>query len=423
MKKQLFCLNVVSIIVSVVVHCPAAVGGNRAHNLTDPVERVMIVQGHPYHFLLYRYDPPYLSPQRFINEDEADMSTPEGTYLALRSAGAQIKLEWWLSTMSPRLRESSAIQDSLAKTVVEKAQVYEDPEELPQSLFLYKVRYEYDGEEYQVIMSRGKYMGEFGEKVGFYTFIREDDKWLRDKVVPDPFRRTVVRTSSYEELLNLSMSPEEYEELKGPATSLLAEATALFENAEELFRTYQEALLRESYEIYSQCLDKLELMKSKYPGVDYRQVARLIDRCEQRISYLEEHPELGLKEEVETAIPTPEEELIEPAAVEMINDEEAVAAAQDQIDFFNKCLGIFYVHMGRFPTAEEGLEALVKQPTGEGADRWQGPYLKEAEIPLDPWGNPYVYVYPGRINPDYDIISYGADGVPGGTGAAADITN
>jgi general secretion pathway protein G len=351
------------------------------------------------------------------------MSTPEGTYLALSSAGAQIKLEWWLSTMSPRLRESPAIQDSLAKPIVERAQVYEDPEELPQSLFLYKVRYEYDGKEHQLIMSRGKYMGEVGEMVGFDTFIREDDKWLSDKVVSDPFLGTVVRTSSYEELLNLSMSPEEYEEIKVPAEALMSEANTLFENAEELFRTYQEALLRESYEIYLQCLNKLELIKSKYPGIDYRQVTRLISRCEQRISYLEEHPDLGLKEEVEPALPMPEEELIKPTAVEMISDEEAVAAAKAQIDFFNKCLGFFYVYMGRFPTTEEGLEALVKRPIGASADRWQGPYLKEAEIPLDPWGNPYVYVHPGRINPDYDIISYGADGVPGGTGAAADITN
>lgn len=423
MKNIIFCLNIVMIIVSVVVHCPGADGGNRDYNLTAPVERVMIVKGHPYRFLLYRYDPPYLSPQRFIHKDESDMSTPEGTYLALSSAGAQIKLEWWLSTMSSRLRESPAIQDSLAKPIVERAKVYEEPEELPQSLFLYKVRYEYDGEEYQVIMSRGKYKGEVGEGVGFDTFIREDDKWLSDKVVPNPFRSTVVRTSSYEELLNLSMSPEEYEELKGPATSLMAEATALFENAEELFQTYQEALLRESYELYLQCLDKLKLLKSKYPGVDYRQVTRLIDRCEKRISYLEEHPELGVKEVVEPTHQTPEEELIEPKPIEIISEEEAVVAAKAQIDFFNKCLGFFYVYMGRFPTTEEGLEALIKRPTGVGTDRWQGPFLKETEIPLDPWENPYVYVHPGRINPDYDIISYGADGVPGGTGAAADITN
>lgn len=71
----------------------------------------------------------------------------------------------------------------------------------------------------------------------------------------------------------------------------------------------------------------------------------------------------------------------------------------------------FKMDLRRYPTTEEGLQALVSAPAN-GADRWRGPYLEGGKLPLDPWGNPYQYRYPGTKNPDgYDVFSFGPDGV------------
>lgn len=74
---------------------------------------------------------------------------------------------------------------------------------------------------------------------------------------------------------------------------------------------------------------------------------------------------------------------------------------------------------GHYPTSEQGLETLVKRPSGEA--KWQEPYLKKA-LPLDPWGYSYTYKQPGEHG-DYVILSYGRDGKPGGNDEEADITN
>lgn len=81
-------------------------------------------------------------------------------------------------------------------------------------------------------------------------------------------------------------------------------------------------------------------------------------------------------------------------------------------------LDLFELDNGRYPTTEEGLQALIAQPSG--LDNWRGPYVKKRKIPTDPWGNPYIYTSPGTHSPDYDLASYGADGVEGGDD---DITN
>ncbi|MBW9336786.1 type II secretion system protein GspG [Herbaspirillum sp. RU 5E] len=94
-------------------------------------------------------------------------------------------------------------------------------------------------------------------------------------------------------------------------------------------------------------------------------------------------------------------------------------AARAQIDAFEKALEVYRLDTGHYPSTEQGLEALGKQPAGES--RWQGPYLKKA-VPPDPWQHPYVYRYPGEHG-DYDILSYGRDGKPGGEGEDADIVN
>jgi general secretion pathway protein G len=96
-----------------------------------------------------------------------------------------------------------------------------------------------------------------------------------------------------------------------------------------------------------------------------------------------------------------------------------IKAAMAQIDAFDKALDQYRLDMGRFPTTEEGLAGLTTPPSSEPG--WAGPYLKKA-VPLDPWGHAYAYQEPGTHG-DIDIVSYGKDGQPGGTGENADITN
>jgi general secretion pathway protein G len=96
-----------------------------------------------------------------------------------------------------------------------------------------------------------------------------------------------------------------------------------------------------------------------------------------------------------------------------------VKVARAQIDALDKALDEFRLDMGRYPTSEEGLAILMTAPSNE--PNWGGPYLKKG-VPLDPWGRPYLYQQPGTHG-DFDLLSYGKDGRPGGTGEDADITN
>ena len=95
------------------------------------------------------------------------------------------------------------------------------------------------------------------------------------------------------------------------------------------------------------------------------------------------------------------------------------SAARAQLANFSTALDAFYVDCERYPTTQEGLTALRDRP--EGAEKWNGPYLKK-EVPMDPWGHPYVYRAPGRSG-GYEIVSYGADGREGGDGDNADINS
>lgn len=95
-------------------------------------------------------------------------------------------------------------------------------------------------------------------------------------------------------------------------------------------------------------------------------------------------------------------------------------AARAQIEMFGTALDMFRLDVGRYPTTQEGLEAL-RQPVS-GSTRWDGPYLKK-EIPNDPWDRPYKYSSPGQGGRSYDLLSFGDDGNPGGEGDAADITS
>jgi general secretion pathway protein G len=98
-----------------------------------------------------------------------------------------------------------------------------------------------------------------------------------------------------------------------------------------------------------------------------------------------------------------------------------VSAAKSQIAELESALERFYVHMDRYPTAEEGLAALVNAPAG-AESKWRGPYIKQ--LRNDPWGNPYQYSFPGTHHPtSFDVWSRGSDGADGGEGDAADIGN
>ena len=102
------------------------------------------------------------------------------------------------------------------------------------------------------------------------------------------------------------------------------------------------------------------------------------------------------------------------------SDTARVTAAHAQINSFMTALGTYKLDTGLYPTNEEGLQALRNKP--QNVNQWQGPYLPQ-EIPVDPWGHPYSYKYPGEHGDEPDIICYGADGQPGGTDINADIVS
>ena len=102
-------------------------------------------------------------------------------------------------------------------------------------------------------------------------------------------------------------------------------------------------------------------------------------------------------------------------------DSSKVKTAEVQIKMFKGSLETFRLDVGRFPTQAEGLLVLNQAPTDERVRaRWRGPYLDQ-DVPLDPWGNPYVYSLPGANSQPFALYSFGADGKRGGEGIDADI--
>ena len=99
------------------------------------------------------------------------------------------------------------------------------------------------------------------------------------------------------------------------------------------------------------------------------------------------------------------------------------STTKSQIESLGAALDAFRLDNGKYPTTEQGLAALWEAPTTEPVANWKQPYLRKP-VPKDPWGNDYVYVCPGEVNPQgYDLLSYGADGQPGGEDENADITS
>ena len=109
--------------------------------------------------------------------------------------------------------------------------------------------------------------------------------------------------------------------------------------------------------------------------------------------------------------------LVGPQVLNQLGGAKSKSAAI-QIRDFEQALELYKLDVGRFPSSNEGLNALVRQPSS--AKGWNGPYLKKDEVPMDPWGNPYQYRVSGST---IDISSYGADGRQGGSGEDADVSN
>lgn len=111
--------------------------------------------------------------------------------------------------------------------------------------------------------------------------------------------------------------------------------------------------------------------------------------------------------------------LVGPRVLTYLSDSKVKAAAI-QIQGFSSALDLYYLDSGRYPTSNEGLNALVQRT--EGATTWNGPYLRGNSVPNDPWGRPYVYKVPGQKGP-YEIVSLGQDGREGDPSMAANATN
>ena len=111
--------------------------------------------------------------------------------------------------------------------------------------------------------------------------------------------------------------------------------------------------------------------------------------------------------------------LVGPRVLNYLTDARA-KTAKLQIESFANSLDLFFLDAGRYPTSSEGLKALAQRPSG--VDVWNGPYVKGGTVPNDPWGNPYVYRFPGEHGA-YDIVSQGADKRPGGDRSNADINS
>ena len=100
------------------------------------------------------------------------------------------------------------------------------------------------------------------------------------------------------------------------------------------------------------------------------------------------------------------------------------STARTQLELMGVALDNYLLDNGSYPTTQQGLEALREEPAQEPVPtNWRGPYLRRA-VPIDPWGRPYIYRYPGEQNPgSFDLLTLGRDGEPGGEDEDADVTN
>ena len=101
-------------------------------------------------------------------------------------------------------------------------------------------------------------------------------------------------------------------------------------------------------------------------------------------------------------------------------DEASITRAKQDIRNIESALKLYYMDNSRYPTTDQGLEALTTRPNDPTVRNWRGPYLDR--LPRDPWNNTYRYLYPGRHG-EFDVFTYGADNQPGGEGINAEIGN
>lgn len=115
--------------------------------------------------------------------------------------------------------------------------------------------------------------------------------------------------------------------------------------------------------------------------------------------------------------------MIMPRLMGRTDDAKVVKASVD-LAALDTALKLYKLDNGEYPTTEQGLKALIEPPDKEGgAGNWKkGGYLEKSVLPKDPWGRDFIYLSPGAHG-DYDIISYGADGVPGGEDKNRDINS
>lgn len=116
--------------------------------------------------------------------------------------------------------------------------------------------------------------------------------------------------------------------------------------------------------------------------------------------------------------------LLIPRIMERPEEARRVKAKMD-IKAIESAIKLYKIDTGSYPTTEQGLAALIKKPeTAPVPMKWrEGGYLDSNNVPTDPWNNPYYYVSPTPEGKDYEILSYGHDGTPGGTGKDADISS
>jgi general secretion pathway protein G len=110
--------------------------------------------------------------------------------------------------------------------------------------------------------------------------------------------------------------------------------------------------------------------------------------------------------------------LVAPQVLKYLGRAKSDTAAA-QLKNLQSAIELYFLDTGQYPSSQEGLVGLFAAP--EGLVNWNGPYLKNREGLIDPWGKPYIYAMPGR-NGDYDLMSYGLDAKPGGEGESKDIS-
>ncbi|MFZ2960759.1 MAG: type II secretion system major pseudopilin GspG [Candidatus Ozemobacteraceae bacterium] len=98
--------------------------------------------------------------------------------------------------------------------------------------------------------------------------------------------------------------------------------------------------------------------------------------------------------------------------------------AEIQIRSLENALSMYYADNGHYPTTEQGMKAMIEKPTTEPLPlKWKGPYLEKGILPKDPWDREYMYLSPGIHLKEFDLFSYGKDGVEGGEAEFGDICN